>query len=636
VPVSSVVCRIGERYRFSWVVAAGVIAVSLLLGAAPSDAQPVVRQLLVLQRVDRGNLSIDQFTGHFRVELDKRTETPVNVVQVVLSPTGFGDVAEQAVVDYIRSIFIDRAKPDLIMTITGPAAAFARKHRQQIFPGVPLLFASLDRRFLANAPLGDNEIALTVDNDFPRIVDDIVELLPQTREVFVVIGSGQLAQYWRRELEGEFGRFHERLKFAWLDDLSFPEILRRCASLPDNSAILYVTFGTDAAGASYADDRVLAELRTVANAPLFAAHSVFMGAGIVGGSLLSIEDLGRRTAEIAAELLNGAAPKSINVPPRPPLQQIFDWRELQRWGVPESRLPPGSVVRYRSPSLWNAYRGAVLSAAGVLAVQSLLIVGLLYQRRARQRAERDSRRNLALAADATRRQTISALTSSIGHEVGQPLGAILYNAQALQEMVAANRATPDTIGEIMSDIQTQGVRATQIIERHRTMLKSHELDRRPIDLRGVIDETVALLAHDMAAREVSASVVHASSPCIVDGAQVLLQQVLVNLVMNAMDAMADTPPERRSVTISTQHRAADIDVSVSDTGPGVPTQILDNLFAPFVTTKARGLGIGLTIVRSIVDAHDGTIVAHNHSGGGATFTVTLRRSAAAPARDAVH
>ena len=150
---------------------------------------------------------------------------------------------------------------------------------------------------------------------------------------------------------------------------------------------------------------------------------------------MSIDDLARSTADVAVRLLNGAPPGSVNVPPQSAGPPIFDWRELQRWGIPESRLPPGSVVRYRAPSLWRAYRRTVLSAVAVLAVQSLLIVGLLYQRRARQRAESDSRRNLALAADASRRETMSALTSSIGHELGQPLGSIMHNALALQMMV---------------------------------------------------------------------------------------------------------------------------------------------------------------------------------------------------------
>ncbi len=100
---------------------------------------------------------------------------------------------------------------------------------------------------------------------------------------------------------------------------------------------------------------------------------------------------------------------------------MFDWRELQRWDIPESRLPPGSIVQFRAPSLWAEYKVAVLTAVGALVLQSLLIALLLYERRARQRAEIDSRRNLALATDANRRETISALTTSIGHELGQPL-----------------------------------------------------------------------------------------------------------------------------------------------------------------------------------------------------------------------
>ena len=268
----------------------------------------------------------------------------------------------------------------------------------------------------------------------------------------------------------------------------------------------------------------------------------------------------------------------------------------------------------------------MLSAVGALVLQSLLIVGLLYQRRARQRAEIDSRRNLALAADANRRETMSALTSSIGHELGQPLSAMMHNAQALQMMVTANRATPDAIGEILADIQAEGVRATQIIDRHRTMLRSHQLDKKPIDLHAVINESLALVAHDMRARQIEATVDLSSDPCVVSGDQVLLQQVLVNLVMNAMDAMAETPPARRRITIRSEVRAADVEVSVRDTGTGLPAEIIGTLFTPFVTTKSHGLGIGLTIARTIVDAHGGTIDAHNNPEGGATFTVTLPRS----------
>ena len=442
----------------------------------------------------------------------------------------------------------------------------------------------------------------------------------------MVMGSGPLGTFWRRELADQFTRFHGRLTFVWSNDLSVQEIVRRCANLPGGAAIFYLSFVTDSQGGTYADERMLAALHATANAPLFARHSVMLGRGVVGGRLMSMEDLGRTTADAAIRLLNGAPPESVRVPPQHPGPPIFDWRELQRWGVAETRLPPGSVVRYRTPSLWSEYKFVVLSAAGALLVQSLLIVGLLYQRRARQRAEIDSRRHLALAADASRRQTMSALTNSIAHELGQPLSSMIHNAQALQMMMAANRATPDTIGEILSDIQSQGVQATQIIDRHRTMLRSRQLDTQPIDLHAVIDESLALVAHDMRARQIEATVDLSSNPCLISGDQVLLQQVLVNLVVNAMDAMADTPPARRHLTIRSEVRAAEVDVSVRDTGTGLPAHLNGALFTPFVTTKSHGLGIGLTIVRTIVDAHGGTIDARNNPDGGATFTVTLGRS----------
>ena len=612
-------CIVGSRLSC-------VALVFVLLASAPSNAQPAVRQVLLLQSFSRGNVGVDQFTSNFRVELDQRAEGPVNVVQVVVGPTGSVGAPEQAVVDYIRSTFVDRPKPDLIVTVAGPAAVFARKYRQQLFPDTPTLFASVDQKYLGDLPLGDNETAVAAVNDYPHVIENILQLLPQTRQVFMVTGSGQVGQFWRRELENEFRRFHDRLTFVWFEDLSFREALLRTASLPDNSAILYIIFGTDGTGAAFADERLFAELHATANAPLFAGQSVYLGAGIVGGSLLSIDDLSRDTADVAVRLLNGESPGSVRMPPHVPGQPIFDWRELQRWGIAESRLPAGSVVRYRSPSLWQEYRYTILGATGALAIQALLIVGLLYQRRARQRAELDSRRNLALAADANRRQTMSALTNAIAHELGQPLSSMIHNAHALQKMIATDGATPETIGEILSDIRSEGIQATQIIDRHRTMLRSHQLDKKPIDLHEVISESLALVAHDMRARQIQPIVNLSSNPCIIRGDQVLLGQVLVNLVMNAMDAMAETPPVRRRLTIRTEVRAADVEVTVRDTGTGLPADINGKLFAPFVTTKTNGLGIGLTIARTIVHAHEGTIDARNNPEGGATFIVTLRRS----------
>ena len=613
-----------NRWRF--VLLSGL----LVIAAASSEAQKAPKQVLMLHSLNRGNLVLDQFTGDFHVRLDQQAGKPVNVVQVVIGPTGFVGASNQALVDYVQSIYADRAPPDLVMTVGGPAAAFARRHRGQLFPEAPLLFASVDQRYLRDAPLGNNETAVPVVNDFPGLIDNILHLLPDTKQVFMVIGSGSLGRFWRGVLEGEFTRFRGRVTFIWSDQLSLPDILRRVASLPSHSAIVYLAFGTDAQGGAYADQQVLADLHAAANAPMFSAFTPLFGHGVVGGSMMSIGGLAGRTADVAGRLLNGAPPASLRSAPQSRGDPMFDWRELQRWGIPESRLPPGSVVQFRRPSLWDEYKWTVLAAITVLLLQTLLIARLLYERRARRRAEIDSRQNLSLAADADRRGTMSAMASSIGHELGQPLSAIRYNAQALQMMVTTNQAAPDETGEILADIQAEAILATKIIDRHRTLLRSHQLHKKPIELRCVIDESLALVAHDMRGRQVEVTLDVSSTPCVVEGDQVLLVQVLVNLLRNAVDALAAMPAERRHVTIRSAATAAGVEVSVSDRGAGLRAEIIATLFTPFVTTKSHGLGVGLAIAQRIVDAHGGTIGAHDNPGGGATFTVTLPRSAPGP------
>jgi signal transduction histidine kinase len=602
-----------------------LVALICLVALAPESgaAEPPVRQVLVLQSFDRGNLILDRFTTNLRVDLDQYAGGPVNFIQVNVGPTGFVGAPEQSIVDFIRSTFESRPKPDLILAIAGPAAVFARKHREQLFPESPLLLSAVDERYLGDVPLRDNEAAIAALNDFPGLVDDILQVRPGTRTVFMVVGSGVIGKFWRQQLEQQFRRFGKRLTFLWSDDLSFSEILRRCSSLPADSAIFYLVFGTDAAGAAYADERVIADLHESANAPLFAAHTVYLGRGIVGGKLMDMDTLGRSTSKAAYEILSGVSPKDVRAPPQLPGRAQFDWRELNRWGISESLLPPGSSVIHRGPTLWSEHRGLVLAATAALSIQALLIAGLLFERRARRRAEFESRRNLGLASDVSRRETMSALTSSIAHELIQPISAMIHNAEALLLMTNTTGATPEDIHEILSDIQSGGVLATEIIERHRAMLRSRQMEKKTVELQSIVNATLTLMAHDLVARNVEVIVETSAGSCAVHADPVLLEQVFVNLLMNAMDAIGQRPQGGRRITISSTVRNAEVHVSVRDTGPGLPAEFADKLFTPFVTTKQHGLGIGLAITRTIVEAHGGSIEARNHPAGGAIFTVTL-------------
>jgi signal transduction histidine kinase len=600
------------------------LAALLMLGPASGEAQPPVQQVLMLQSFDRGNMILDHFTGNLRVDLDRHAGRPVNVVQVVVGPTGFVGASEQTIVDFIRSAYVDRPKPDLIVSVAGPAAVFARKYRRQLFPDTPLLVASVDQQYLGDAPLGANETAVAVVNDFPWLVDDILQLLPQTRQVFMVMGSGQVGRFWHRKLDEQFKRFDDRLTFVWSDDLSLPEILRRCASLPAHSAIFYFTFGTDAAGVAYADERVLADLHATANAPLFARHSVYLGSGVVGGRLMSIDDLGRRTADAALRLLDGASPSSIRVPPQLPGQPIFDWRELQRWGIPESRLPSGSVVRYRNPSLWREYPRTVLSAAGGLAIQALLILGLLYERRRRHDAERVSGQQLVELARLNRLSTAGELSASIAHELRQPLSAILINSEEAD--VILNSETPNIteLKAIVNDIKRDDRRASEVITRLGRLFRRIPSDPQDVDLNDVVREVFGFLSWLAAAREITLSTSFAQPAPLVRGDAIQLQQVILNLLMNAIYAIQDAKSRQRTIvgrTAVLDGRFAE--VSIEDSGPGIPAGREKEIFQPFFTTKESGMGMGLAIVRTIVENHGGQIGAENREQGGAVIRFTL-------------
>jgi signal transduction histidine kinase len=158
------------------------------------------------------------------------------------------------------------------------------------------------------------------------------------------------------------------------------------------------------------------------------------------------------------------------------------------------------------------------------------------------------------------------------------------------------------------------------------MLRAHQLDRKPIDIHAVVRESVELIADHTRGRQVQVDIEIPSEPCIVLGDPVLLQQVFVNLMMNAMDAMTEVHVQRRRITVRCDRTPGSVAVSVGDTGAGLPASLDGKLFDAFVTTKANGLGIGLTIARTIVEVHSGKIEAHNNPGSGATFTVTLPRN----------
>jgi PAS domain S-box-containing protein len=241
-------------------------------------------------------------------------------------------------------------------------------------------------------------------------------------------------------------------------------------------------------------------------------------------------------------------------------------------------------------------------------------------------------RKRAEAADlklthATRLAMVGELTGMVVHDLSQPLSAILCNARAAEMMLQnSNPPVLKEIPDILAGIRHDTQRASEIVRRMRTLLRERQLELKPLDFAELVADVLHIVSGEVARRRVQMKTELAPEFPPIKGDRVHLQQVLLNLILNGMDAMAKTPESKRRLLIRTCENAYGIEVAVSDTGQGIPVERLPHIFDSFFTTKEEGLGLGLSICKWIIEAHRGRIVAENDADGGATFRFTLPTS----------
>jgi signal transduction histidine kinase len=335
----------------------------------------------------------------------------------------------------------------------------------------------------------------------------------------------------------------------------------------------------------------------------------------------------KATTDVVLRVLAGEKPFDIKTPPLEYGPAKYDWRQLQRWRVSESRLPPGSEIYFREPTLWDKYRWYIALLVAVLLAQVGLIIVLVSERRRRLYFEVQASRRSAELAHSNRYSMAGELTASITHELNQPLGAILTNTETAELLLKSSSPNLDELREIVTDIRLDDQRANNVLRRLRSLLKKAPSEIKDVDLNEIAGESIQLLSPLSIAREVNLSGFTAPMSLPIRADPVQLQQVIVNLIVNAMDAMSQMPRAERRVTVHTARNDNFAEVSVSDTGPGIPSEKIKEVFEPFFSTKAEGMGMGLSIARTIIEAHDGRIWAENKAGRGAVFHISLLLSA---------
>jgi signal transduction histidine kinase len=594
---------------------------AFLAPTCPSAQELRPHSILVLDQAEaRGPFYDLSFSG-LREVVVGHTHSNVTLYGENLDLNRFGGQAhEQNLKRYLREKYQD--KPiGAVVAIGAGALECALRWREELWPGIPIVFAMVDELDFARlkpppdvtgvivkTPLADSiKVARAVVPDL-----DTVVIVGDPWDRVVVFGS------WMDEIATATAG----LKVIEIIGEKMSDVRKRVAELPERSAIIYSSIYSDGEGTFLLPRTAVGLIAETANRPIVVAAETFLPPGGIGGYVIVPSIAGADAARVALRILDGE--RAENMPPvSGGVKPIFNWPQLQRWNVSESRLPEGSEIRFREPSFMERYRWQSMAVFAALFIQGGLILFLLHERHLRRDAEGESQMRMTELAHVNRQSTTSELSSSIAHELNQPLGSILTNTETAELILKSDNPDLGEIREILADIKRDDQRAGEVIRRLRGFLKQTPFETRDIDLNEVMGEVFKFLAVQASARNVALYLQTAPGALRIKGDPIQLQQVILNLVVNSMDAMAAIPYGRTVIGRTELNGGSTVEISIADSGPGIPPDKLAQVFDPFFTTKDQGMGIGLSIARTIILAHKGRIWAENQSGGGAAFHFTL-------------
>ena len=580
----------------------------------------------------RGVLIIDEFSPespfgrHFRAQihstLDSKMTHRYSIYSEFLDSGQFKISAyEPALQAYLKSKYHNE-QISVIVTLGSKALNFSLRLRNPPLFAAPIVFAAIDDGIENESTRSPNTTGTIAVRRFQDLVRSAKIVVPHLKEI-VLVGEPLEHQPLRHHYRQYLQPIAKGLKVNNLTGLPIIELQSRVARLSDNSAIIYIPIYTDKSGLIHNPREAFKTLASVANRPIVVDSETFIGIGAAGGFVTSAKMLGQNTAEKVVRILKGEAASNIPVTIEKSPKPIFDSRELKRWGISERALPNDSEIRFRELSVWDRYRWRISAIGSLIVLLCLIIAWLLYERHGRRAAERESHQHLLEVTRMDRAMTASALSVSIAHEINQPLGAILSNAEAAELLLAQKSPDLEQIKEILADIRKDDRRAVDIIKHLRALLRRNDMELQKTDLNEVFKDTFELIKAQALEQGVTLQIESNPSDLFVRADPVHLQQVILNLAMNAVEAMQDVPKGKRILKLQTNVQSGRAIVSISDTGLGVPEAELKAIFAPFVTTKQQGTGLGLSICQTIINNYGGAIWVENGANGGAIFHFSL-------------
>ncbi len=599
-----------------------IFTLFLLLAPVELAAESRSRSVLYLDQSDLRGPFFYQIFSAFRANLAMDRERPVSLYAEDLDLIQFkGEAYEDSIVQLLREKY--RNRPIGVIVVVGTATLkLVLKWRAALWPNIPIVFTMVERSDFERLNLPPDVTGNVTQVKFLDAVSAARAVVPDLDGI-AIVGAAWDQQLvlgnWKDEIETATAG----LAVLDLVGLTMRETHERVAALPKQSAIIYSATYSDREGNFYPPTTALSVIAKVANRPIVVAAETFLASGGIGGYVMLPGLMGADAANLALRILDGASASDIPPISTNAVKPVFSWPQMQRWGVSESQLPPGSEIRFREPSFWEAYRLQTIAIAAALVIQAALISILLHERKKRSDAETEARSRMTELAHVNRQATAGELSSSIAHELNQPLGAILTNAETAELILRSPSPDLAELREILADIRRDDERASQVLQRLRGFVKRTPFEVRDIDLNDIMKEVFGFLAVQATARNVALYLQPATGDLRVKGDPVQLQQVILNLVINSMEALSAIPYGRTVIGRTELNGGSSAILSISDSGPGIPPEKLANVFDPFFTTKKQGMGMGLSIARNIVQAHKGRIWAENQPEGGAVFRLSM-------------
>jgi signal transduction histidine kinase len=619
------ICR-GRRRTTPTSVSRCLLAVSALLLVHAALAVEA-KHVLVIHTSNRlSGYGIAVESG-LRQVLDANPAQPAEIFSEFLDEPRFGgDRYELTVTTYLHDKYADH-QIDAVVPGGDAALEFILRHRDQLFPRIPVLYLGVTPLALQSMPrLPPDVVGVPIVWDFAGTVELALKLHPRATRLVIVQGASKQDD-WESVIDPQIAPILGHVQAEYWVGLPLPALQRQLRELGGDCVVLTMGFHRDRDGRFYLPGDAIALVVAASSAPVYSAADVALGSGVVGGRMLSYEGTGRQYGQILERLFSGQ-PDWQRMPESNPSSLQVDWRQIKRWGIDPRLIPPDAIVSFRPPTLWQAYRNAVVSAATIILLLSGLVIALLLERQRRRTAEVAVRKQHTALAHASRLAVAGELTAAIAHEINQPLGAAQMSADAAELILQAGGDRREDLLRVVGRIRNDTLRASEVIKRLRTLLARHEARRELLDLNVALTDVEVFLRPELKRRDMALTLRPAATPARILGDETQIQQVLINLIMNAMDASGDASADRRTIAVQVQFAAGTYSLSVQDQGSGLVDGDIPKLFDSFFSTKRTGMGLGLPIARTIVEAHGGTIQAANSPGGGAIFYVRL------PAHDA--